>query len=471
MKLAFIVSECAPLAKVGGLADVAASLPKALKEIKTDVSVILPFYQPIKIENIGLIKENIPLRFKNKEDSFNLYRTFLSGSNVPLYLVANKEYISGGGIYPEEDASSGGTIKEAERFLFFSLAVIETAKILKTNILHCHDWHAAIIPYLVKKNGLPFKTIMTIHNLGYQGRYGKEIVNQLLNENFREEVNCLRLGIQQADIVTTVSQNYAKEILTAQFGFGLENDLAERKGKLFGIVNGLDDSEFNPETDSFLYKNYSLNSFHLRKENREFLIKNYFQGKITDQPVLGIISRLTDQKGIDLIKELFPVLMKEGFRFILLGKGLKVYETFFEKMAKKYPQLFFAKIGFNEKLARQVYAGADIFLMPSFYEPCGLGQLIAMKYGSVPVARATGGIKDTIINAKFKMQNAKLIVKGTGFLFEEYNSQEFLKAIRKATAIFKNKNIWEQIQRNGMSADFSWQKSAKEYLKIYQRLI
>lgn len=467
MKILFAASECAPFAKVGGLADVVASLPKALKKNKVNVSVIIPFYKPIKIKEKILVKKNIALLFNKDKKFFNLYKAFLNKSKTPLYLVENKEYVSSNGIYPEESASSEGKNKEAERFLFFSLAVLEAAKLLKTDIIHCHDWHTGIIPYLVKKNKLSFKTIITVHNIGYQGVFQKEIVNKLLGENFQEKVNCLSLGIQKADMATTVSPNYSKEVLSPQFGFGLEKELKKRKKDFQGIVNGLDYNEFNPKTDTFIKENYSPSSFALREKNKEFLIKKCFKGEKTDKPVLGIISRLADQKGFDLIQKILPHLMKTNFQFILLGKGTEKYEALFQKTAKDYPHLFFAKIGFDEKLARQIYAGTDIFLMPSYYEPCGLGQIIALKYGSVPVARSTGGIKDTIKNVKIKKGRAE----GTGFLFQKYLAQDFLETIEKATKAYQNKKAWKEIQLNGMSADFSWQKSAEQYLKVYQKLI
>ena len=459
MKILFAASECAPFAKVGGLADVVGSLPKSLKEIGADVSVVLPMYGEINIkeEEIEIIKEDVKIFFNGKETSFNLKKTFLKDSDVPLILIENEEYFKGG-VYLTEDASSSGEEDEAARFFFFSRAALETAKIMDFNVIHCHDWHTALIPYFVKKENLNFKTVITIHNLGYQGIYKKDIPNKLLNENFDEDINCLHLGILNSNLITTVSPNYAKEILTPEFGFGLESEIKKRKESLSGIINGIDESIFNPGTDHYILKNYTKETINIKKENKKALQKECFGFSDESIPVFSIISRLAEQKGFDLIEEIFEKLMEENIQFIILGKGMKKYEDFFEKKSKEYPKKFFAKLGFDEKLAHKIYAGSDIFLMPSHFEPCGLGQLIAMKYGTVPLARAVGGLKDTIIHKK------------TGFLFESPKPSKLLGTIKESLDYYKNKKIWEKIQDKGMEQDFSWQNSAKEYLKIYNKL-
>lgn len=441
-KVLFVASEAAPIVKVGGLADVIGSLPKALKKLGVDVSIVLPFYSTIKLKKRELILEN-------------LWKTNLPESNIPVFLIENKNYFKDG-IYVEADASSGGSEKEAKRFLFFSLSAIKLTEILKPDILHCHDWHTAIVASLLRSKKI--KTLLTIHNLGYQGIYSSEIVNQVLGTNFSGEVNCLREGILSADFINTVSENYAKEILTPEYGYGLEKELQKRKNNLVGILNGLDEEQFNPEKDPYLKTNYSIETLDKKLKNKIFLQKNYF-GKVAPEiPVLGMVSRLAQQKGFDLIKTIFPILMEEKLQFILLGKGMKEYEDFFQEKSRKYPGKFLAKIQFNEELAHQIYAGSDIFLMPSLFEPCGLGQMISMKYGTLPLVRATGGLKDTV-------------TENTGFLFEKYEGQEFLKTIRAALKVFKNKRIWQKIQKNGMRQNFSWQKSAKKYLEVYQKLI
>lgn len=470
MKVLFIASECSPVAKVGGLADVVGSLPKALKLLGVDVSVILPFYKVVKIKKnkLKLIKRKIPVFFNQKKQTFNLWQTFLPKSKVPLLLIKNNKYFSGKGVYVESDASSGGSEKETARFLFLSAASIKIAKLMKANILHCQDWHTSLIPYLVKKEGYKIKTLLTIHNLAYQGLYESETVNKLLGTVFPgKKVNCLKLGILTADFINTVSPSYAKEILTKKYGAGLQKYLKKRKKHLIGIVNGIDYDFFNSETDSFLTKNYSWRNIEDKTYNKILLQKKCFKKTNLKIPIIGIISRIADQKGFDLIKSIFKNLMKENLQFVLLGKGLPKYESFFKTASKRFPKRFFAKIDFDEELAHQIYGGADIFLMPSAFEPCGLGQQIAMKYGTVPVVRAVGGIRDTVFPVKISGKK----VEGTGFLFNRYDKKYLFNLIKKSLSFYNKKGIWQKIQINGMKQDFTWKKSAKKYKSLYKRIL
>ncbi len=460
MKVLFVAAECAPMAKVGGLADVVNSLPKTLKKIGIDVSIVLPFYEIIsrEDENLELFQKNVTVTFEGEEKTFDLYKTLLPGSNVPLFLIDSKEYFKGEGVYTSEDASSDGSKGEAKRFFFLSVAGIKIAQLLKADIIHCHDWHTSTMPYLLKEKGIEIANILTIHNLAYQGIYPKEIVNDLLKTNFDKEVNSLKVGIQSADLISTVSPTYAKEILTPEYGFDLEEELAKREDNLVGIINGLDIDYWNPKTDPHINSNYSFDNIENREKNKEFLQEKFFGKTNKNIPLLGIVSRIADQKGFDLIEEIFDSLMEEDIQLVILGTGVKRYENFLSEMAKKYPEKFGLETTFNEELAHQIYAGSDIFLMPSFFEPCGLGQLIAMRYGSVPVARETGGLKDTVIPSE------------TGFTFKEYKANKFLETIKQTLEKFKDKNYWKELQKNGMEKDFSWEKSAKEYLEIYKKL-
>ena len=470
MKILFVASECSPVAKVGGLADVVGSLPKALKSLGVDVSVILPFYKVIKVKKnkLRLLKKNIPVHFNQKKESFDLWKTFLPKSKVSLFLIKNNKYFGGKGVYVESDASSGGSENEAARFLFLSAASIKIAKLMKANILHCQDWHTALTPYLVKKEGYKIKTLLTIHNLGYQGVYESKTVNNLLGTAFPgKEVNCLKLGILTADFINTVSPSYVKEILTRKYGAGLQKYLKKRKRHLIGIVNGIDYDFFNPETDSFLTKNYSWKNIEDKTYNKILLQKKCFKKANLKIPILGIVSRLADQKGFDLIKGIFKNLMKENLQCILLGTGSPEYEMFFEESSKKYKKKFYAKIAFDEELAHQIYGGTDIFLMPSAFEPCGLGQQIAMKYGTVPVARAVGGIRDTVFSVKISGKK----VEGTGFLFNRYDKKDLFNLIKKSLSFYNKKDVWQKIQINGMKQDFTWKKSAKKYKSLYERIL
>ena len=427
-----------------------------------DVSIALPFYEIIskKDKNLELVKKNLSVNFEGKEKKFNLYKTFLPNSKVPVFLIKNKEYFKGKGVYTTADASSGKSKAEAGRFFFLSIAAIKIAQLIKADIIHCHDWHTAIIPYLIKKRNIKgIIDFLTIHNLGYQGIYPKEIANKLLETDLNRELNSLKLGIQNANLISTVSPTYAKEILTAKYGFELEKELRKRKKDLIGILNGLDINYWNPKTDSYIKSKYSFKDIKKRKENKKSLQEQFFNKSDENIPVLGMVSRIAEQKGFDLIKKIFSDLMKENIQLIILGKGMKEYEEFLLNMTKKYPNKFGLKTAFDEKLAHQIYAGSDMFLMPSFFEPCGLGQLISMRYGSIPVVRATGGLKDTVISLE------------TGFIFKDYRADQFLKSIKEALEIFKDKKTWEKIQLNGMKKDYSWQKSARKYLKAYRELL
>jgi len=469
MKVLVIASEVAPIAKVGGLADVVGALPKALKSLGVDVSVILPFYKSIKLKRneLKLIKKDIPVLFNERKEKFDLWRTYLPKSKVPLLLIKKDRYFGGKGVYVEADASSGGSEKEAARFLFLSVAGIKISELVKANILHCQDWHTAIAPFLIKKGKLKLKTLLTIHNLAYQGIYPTRIVNKLLGTGFKgKEVNCLKLGILNADFINTVSPNYSKEILKPKYGFGLQKYLKKRRGKLVGILNGIDYDLFNPETDGFLKRKYSWKRLVDKEINKSHLQQICFKKKNPNIPIISIVSRLADQKGIDLIEGIFAKLMKENLQFVLLGTGFPKYEKFFKKKKDKYKNKFWCKIAFNEKLAHQIYAGSDMFLMPSFFEPCGLGQQIAMKYGTVPITRPVGGIKDTVFQVK---QGRK--IKGNGFLFDKYEKKGLLKAIKTALSYYNKRDVWKNIQLNGMKQDLSWKKSGKRYKSLYKRII
>lgn len=472
MKILFIAAECAPAVKVGGLADVVGSLPKALKKLGVDVAVAIPFYDSIKL--VGepqLFRPGLSVSFQGGEKGCEIWESVLPSAgdfqdeSVPLFLIK-----AGGvfaqNIYFEKDATPQGSEKEALSFLFLSAVGGELAKILGAKILHCHDWHTALAPFLVKRRNYKVKTILTIHNLEYQGRYEAALVNRILSTDFSGDFNCLRQGISDADFITTVSPTYSREILTEKFGAGLQNALKMRSDELVGILNGLDIAEFNPQKDAALKDFYSADNFEGKETNKKFLQEKFFGKSDASVPVLALISRLTAQKGIDLVVEIFNSLMAENMQFVLLGQGAELYEKIFLQKAKGFPAKFSAHIGFDEKLARQIYAGADIFLMPSLFEPCGLGQQIAMRYGTVPVARAVGGIKDTVED--IKAEGGKLT--GAGVLFEQYNAAEFLSAIKKAFGFYQNKAWWRQIAVNGMKKDFSWDRSAREYIKLYRRL-
>jgi len=460
-KIVFVAAECAPFVKVGGLADVIGSLPKALKKIGANVSVVIPFYGAIKLkkDDLVLLKSKIAINFEGKEELFSLWKTKLPQSEVSLFLIDNKKFFEGNA-YLENDASSGGSLQEARRFLFFSVAALKTTELIKGDIIHCHDWHSALIPFLLKKKKI--KTLITIHNIAYQGIFTAEVVNRLLKTKLTGTVNCLEKGIEKSNLITTVSPTYAKEILSPEFGFGLEKLLKKRKKDLFGIINGLDYQQFGPATDPYIKRKYSIESLVGKAVNKEYLQKKCFQKANPEVPIIGMVTRIAEQKGFDLIEKILPQMIKENLQFVILGRGTEKYESFLKKIAKKNPQKLSVTTRFDEKFAHQIYAGSDIFLMPSVFEPCGLGQMIAMKYGTVPIVRAIGGLKDTVRSVDKN--------KPTGFSFEEYSPKALWFEIKKALHLFKDKKRWLEIQKNGMSENFSWEHSAQLYLDLYKKL-
>ena len=470
LKVLFVASECAPVAKVGGLGDVVGSLPKALKEWGADVRICLPKYQIIDFgkHKFELVAKDIIV----KDEKVNVYQGFLPESEVILYLLENERYFGQNGVYFEKSAFVG-SFKEIQRFLFFSQAVLEVFPAIGwfPDIIHCHDWHTATVPALLKlkTENLKLKTLLTIHNLANQGEWNAKDVLDFLNFRGDEieslkirdkegNLNILRQGILNADLINTVSENYAKEILTKEYGEGLESSLLKKEKDLYGILNGIDENFFNPETDPYLKKNYSKENLKGKIENKIELQKILNFKKDPKIPLFSFIGRLTSQKGIDLIIEIIPELVKMGCQLVILGVGEADYEKKLLELFQKYPQDISVQIKFDPLLAQKIYAGADIFLMPSKFEPCGLVQMIAMHYGAIPISRKTGGLADTIEDEK------------TGFLFKEYNTKSFLEAINKTLKWYQEKKGWQKLIREAMKKDFSWQKSAKEYLKLYKIL-
>lgn len=473
MKILFVASECSPIAKVGGLADVIGALPKALKNLGIDVRICLPKYQVIdcKKYKFELIAKDIIV----KNEKINIYQGFLPGSQVIIYLLENEKYFGQNEIYFGKTAFVD-SFKEIQRFLFFSLAVLEIFPAIDwfPQIVHCHDWHTAILPALAKlKIRNPkskIRNLLTIHNLANQGKYdAQEIFNFLaLRNNERASFsgldkdgnfNILQQGILHADTLNTVSENYSREVLTEDYGYGLEDSLLKRKDVLCGILNGIDLELFNPAADPQIEANYSLKNFDKKNKNKIDLQKKINLPSSEEIPLFGNIGRLTFQKGIDLILEFIPDLVKFNCQLIILGVGEEQYEKKLLDLSKKYPKNLSVQIKFDPILAQKIYAGCDIFLMPSLFEPCGLGQMIAMRYGTIPIVRKTGGLADTVEEEK------------TGFLFEKYDYRAFLESIKRALQNYQNKKKWKSLIKNTMSKDFSWQKSAKAYFKLYQELI
>lgn len=472
INILFISAECAPFAKIGGLADVVGALPKALaKHQNINLNICLPLYKHLthlkKKENfIGLLRVD-------QNQSVKIYKIPLPLSNIGVYLFFNKKYLSNRNIYLNPHTHTHSSNSNQDRFGFFNLAIIEFIKKIKpaTNIVHCHDWHAGLIPYFIKqeKKLKHIRSIFTIHNIANQGIWLKTNA-QKLNINFPKDknkyINFIETGIRYTDFITTVSPTYAKEILTKKYGYNLTPLLNKRKNKLVGILNGIDNDEFNPVTDKKIFYNYNIKKISTKKLNKTKL------QKLSDLPVepkklvLGAVTRLYEQKGMDWLAEIMPHLQNLKIQIILLGTGDKLLEKKFKLLEKKYPKTLRAYIDFNIKLAQQIYAGSDAFLVPSRFEPCGLTQMIAMRYGTIPIVRATGGLKDSVTPYK----KDKKTIRGTGFLFIDENSTALLRGIERATKIYHNNNIWKQLQKNCMQQNFSWETSAKKYISLYKKL-
>lgn len=483
IKILFCAAEASPLAKVGGLGDVVGSLPKALNKIGLEVSLILPFYGSIaKKYKVKLVKKDLPIELDGQHDRFSLYQTKLPGSLVPVYLVKHKFFDTQDIYFGKKTIKSGQrNIADVERYTFFSKTIAETIKALswKLDIVHCHDWHTALVPtfldeYTFKYPSFPhIKTILTIHNLANQGKTKLDILDYTglhrdltpaVMEDYYDQdgqiLDLMKIGILSADRVTTVSPSYAKEILTKEYGEQLEKYLARRQKHLNGIVNGIDTDFFDPIQDKFIYKKYNHKNFITAKAvNKEKLQKYLSLAVEKSAPVFGLVTRLFAQKGLDiLIPTLEKLISQEKFQLVALGSGLPEYEQALLDLQAKYPKRVSVKIGFDERLAQRIYAASDFFLMPSAFEPCGLGQLIAMRYGSVPIVRATGGLKDTVNASR-------------GLVFLKYSQTELEESFRKALRLYQSPKTLQAMIKRDMQIDFSWSSSAQVYKKLYQKII
>lgn len=480
LKILMAAAEIAPFAKAGGLADVVGSLPPAFKKLGCDVRLIMPLYGVIDKKKFKLKKiySNIPITSNDRPVKINIWKTKLPGAAVVVYFVEQKQYFGAKEIYAKKN--------NAERFLFFSLAVLNILPKIKfqPDIIHCHDFHTALIPDLLKANNWPYfkntKTVFTIHNINYQGNSEIEILKtgnltknslKTLTKDARDgDINFMVQGILNAGAVTTVSKAYAREITTSMYGAKLENIIKKRKKDLYGILNGIDMDSFDPGKDKLIKTKYSVKTLDKKIENKLYLQKKLNLPVNGDIALVGMVSRLVWQKGLELMTERLAEL---NCQFVVLGTGQKKYEKHLEALAKKYPDKFSAQIMFDVKMAQQIYAGSDIFLMPSRFEPCGLGQMFAMRYGAVPVVRSTGGLADTVQDLRFQISDlrTKFPSKATGFVFEKFDSNSLDRALGRALNIYyNNPKAWRRLQVNGMRKDFSWDKSAKEYLKIYKSL-
>ena len=477
MNILFASSEVFPFAKTGGLADVLGALPDALSKRGHKCSVILPFYKCVKEKKFSpeIFKKDIPLKINNENKFFDLY--FLKHGNVDVYFVDRDEYYDRDHLY---NTPQGDYPDNALRFGFFAKAIVASIPYIgKQDILHCNDWQTALAPLYIRlfhKKDIEFcglKTLFTIHNMAYQGLFGREFMRPLdlpsslftLNGlEFYGRMSFMKAGLIYSDAISTVSKGYSREILTPEFGCGLDGLLRTRKKDIYGIVNGVDYSIWNPETDKFIARNYSEKDLSGKEECKKDLLRELGLKYIPSRPLIGMITRLAEQKGVDLVSDSMGELLALGLDFILLGFGDEKYNNIFTDIAKKHKDRVGIKIGFDNALAHKIEAGSDMFLMPSKYEPCGLNQLYSFKYATVPVVRAVGGLDDTVL--EFNPSSAE----GNGFKFKEGTREALLTEVKKAVGAYKNKELWYKLLNNGLSCDFSWDSSAEKYEKLYSKL-
>ncbi len=475
MKIVMAAAECVPFVKAGGLADVMGALPKALVEIGCEVTVVLPKYSliPQEYQKDFTLGEEVEVPFKGTNHRCRTFNYQVKG--VDYIFVENDDYFDRDMIYRQSD--------DHTRFAFLSravLAVVETQR-AQADILHLHDWHTALIPFLLKKDpryaaiNEKLKTILTIHNLQFQGNAPKSVLTDEYEMDgayfedgtaeWKGRFNILKTGILFADQVTTVSPTYRDEILTARYGEGLEVLLQEKGDSLIGILNGLDTEFYNPATDLAIEMEYDQVSLERKAVNKRAVQKRFNLPDRGDIPLLTVVSRLTNQKGMDVLQELLPkVLEEKDVQFILLGSGDEKIAQFFSSLAMDFPDKAAAYIGFDEDLAHLLYAGADLFLMPSHFEPCGLSQLISMRYGTIPVANKTGGLKDTVVEYDMNAQT------GNGFLSDFSANESFEEALERALVLYQDQEHWSIIKRNGMQLDSSWKRSAEMYAEVYKAI-
>jgi starch synthase len=485
MNIVIVTTEIVPFSKVGGLADVMGALPDSLERLGCTVSIITPLYKSIDRKTFGIEPEpNVPelsVTVGDRMDSFHVHSTLKPGTGIKVYFIVNRHFYGRKGIYTVPE--TGAAFKdEDERTVFFNRAVIETIKAcgLYPDVVHCNDFHTGLIPACLvheESDDPHFSqtgTVFSVHNLAYQGNFESDFLGvagfddsffmPLSPFEYWGKVNVMKIGLSYTGLISTVSKTYAEEIMSsAEYGYGMEDILRSRKEDVVGILNGIDLKTWNPETDSLLPFTFSFSDLSGKAKDRLALLKEYGLSNRRKAAVVGMVSRIVDQKGFDILAEAFDRLMKLDLYLVILGTGQEKYHEIYSKLAGKHPDRFGIKFEFNNRLAHLIEAGSDFFLMPSRYEPCGLNQMYSLRYGTIPVVRATGGLKDTITDLTPKGG------RGNGFTFEKYDPDELASAVERAVSFYKNGDAIDKVRKRIMREDHSWLKSAKEYVKLYRR--
>jgi len=469
MNILFAASEAVPYAATGGLADVAGSLPEAINSKGNDCRIVIPLYKAIRLElrDEMTFLTNITVDVSWRKQYCGIFTAVHNG--ITYYFIDNEYYFAREGLY--------GFYDDCERFVFFSRAVLEMLRYIdfKPDVINANDWQTALIPvyynvyYKYQQGYDNIKTVFTVHNIEYQGRYGKEVLNELMgipmyHANLLEYdgyINMMKGAFETADMITTVSPSYAWEILDPWYAHGLDRILVTKQHKLKGILNGIDINKYNPETDELIPENFNADNSDGKAKCKQVLLSELGLDD-GDDPVIGIVTRFVSHKGIDLIRCVFEEMVGLGVKFAILGSGEWVYEEFFREMAARYPGRVSVTLGFVPELSRKIYAGADMFLMPSQSEPCGLAQMMSMRYGTIPIVRETGGLRDSVRDNGGE--------NGNGFTFKTYNANDMLDAVKRAKRDYSDRKEWADLVKRAMECDYSWFASADLYIKMYKEL-
>ncbi len=477
MNIILASPEVSPFAKTGGLGDVAEILPLSLNSLGHNCSGILPYYKLVERNGYkpSLVKEGVPVKMGGREYKFDLLVEEFRGTR--FYFIANDALYGRDGLY---GTPAGDHDDNEIRFGLFSRAILASIPYIgKPDIIHCNDWQTGLVPMYLKtmfgddEGFKGIKVLYSIHNVAYQGLFGKDILKaiDIPESEFRPrgleyygKVSFMKSGIVYSEAISTVSKGYKKEILTPEFGCGLEGLLKTRNKDFYGIINGADYDTWNPTTDKFIIKNYTADDLGPKLDCKKDLLKEFGIPFDPGRPLIGVITRLAYQKGVDIILEGMDELLGLGVNFVILGTGDEKYNRLFNAMNDRYRGVAAARVDFDNPLAHKIEAGSDMFLMPSRYEPCGLNQMYSMKYGTVPVARATGGLMDTVEDFD------PATLKGNGFTFERAHTRDMLNAVRRAVAAFRDERAWRALQKNGLACDFSWEASAAKYAELYKKI-
>lgn len=481
LRVLFVTPEAVPFAKTGGLADVAGALPKYLHPLGCQLKLVMPYYRMVRKTGLPIrpLAEEMEVTVGGESLSVDLYQGQLD-QEIPVYFIGREEFYDREYLY---STPKGDYFDNLERFVFFSKATLQLCRTqgFSPDIIHHHEWQTGLIPAYIRsiyrEDPLFARTaiVFTIHNIAYQGLFRKEkfwltgLPQEMYNPEgieFWERINLMKAGVIYADAINTVSQKYSEEIQTPEFGYGLEGVLRKKKEDLYGILNGVDYQEWDPSQDAHLVARYDLKNLSGKRACKKDLLKEFnLPPSLEKVPLLGMISRLADQKGFDLLAEILEELFSLDIGFVLLGTGEQKYHDLFQQVARQYPQKAGIRIAYDDRLAHKIEAGADLFLMPSKYEPCGLNQIYSLRYGTIPVVRATGGLDDTIVHYD------PATGTGNGFKFSRYDAKEFLNQIKTAIRFFYQPKHWKQLLQNAMTADFSWQRSAEAYLRLYRQAL